>query len=171
MSENEELKECHFCAEKIKVNAKKCKHCGETIDILLRVAEEAKNSNNSPNVYMNAGGGASSNSTIDKEETSIGFRNGMGITLKNEFGQVKYFKTGFSWKMLFFGPLVPLFQGEFYFTLLTIIAILLVLPAIFLPFIYNKELIKRYIRKGYNPMDQATQNYLASKNIHTDIIK
>jgi uncharacterized membrane protein YvbJ len=52
------MKECPFCAEDVKVSAKKCKHCGETLDVALRAAEEAKKSNNSPNVFMNAGGGA-----------------------------------------------------------------------------------------------------------------
>jgi TM2 domain-containing membrane protein YozV len=40
------MKECPFCAEQISINAKKCKHCGETIDVTLRVAEEARRSNN-----------------------------------------------------------------------------------------------------------------------------
>ena len=50
---------CPFCAEFISSDAKKCKHCGETIDVALRAAEEAKRGNsNQPMVFMNAGGGA-----------------------------------------------------------------------------------------------------------------
>jgi len=46
---------CPFCAEHVHMDAKKCKHCGETIDVVLRVAEEARSANrNQPNVYMNA---------------------------------------------------------------------------------------------------------------------
>lgn len=50
---------CPFCAEQISPAAKKCKHCGETIDVVLRAAEEAQRmSSRQPAVYMNAGGGA-----------------------------------------------------------------------------------------------------------------
>ena len=53
---------CPFCAEQISVEAKKCKHCGETIDVALRAAEESKRSQaNQPMVFMNAGGSAVSN--------------------------------------------------------------------------------------------------------------
>ena len=33
---------CPFCSEAIAATALKCKHCGETIDVALRSAEEAK---------------------------------------------------------------------------------------------------------------------------------
>ena len=55
----EDTKRCDFCAEKILAIAKKCKHCGETLDVTLRAAEEAKAANNNPNVYMNAAVGVS----------------------------------------------------------------------------------------------------------------
>lgn len=51
---------CPFCAEEIKPNAKKCKHCGETLDVGLRAAEEAMRmaqNSSKGNVFMNAGGG------------------------------------------------------------------------------------------------------------------
>ncbi len=35
-------KDCPFCAEPIKVDALKCKHCGETLDPRMRAVEEAK---------------------------------------------------------------------------------------------------------------------------------
>lgn len=48
---------CPFCAEPIAAAAKKCKHCGETLDVTLRAAEEAKRAQTQqPTVYMNAGG-------------------------------------------------------------------------------------------------------------------
>ena len=55
-----QIKECPFCSEDVKLNAKKCKHCGETLDVALRAAEDSQKSNNSPNVFMNAGGGGGS---------------------------------------------------------------------------------------------------------------
>ncbi len=53
-------KQCPFCAEAVAIEAKKCKHCGETLDVALRAAEEAKRgqANAAPMVFMNAGGGA-----------------------------------------------------------------------------------------------------------------
>jgi hypothetical protein len=42
-----EMQTCPFCSEEIKKEAKKCKHCGETIDVALRAAEEAKRSSQS----------------------------------------------------------------------------------------------------------------------------
>jgi hypothetical protein len=38
----EETKECPFCASTIHVRAKICRDCGETVDVALRAAEEAK---------------------------------------------------------------------------------------------------------------------------------
>jgi predicted RNA-binding Zn-ribbon protein involved in translation (DUF1610 family) len=36
------MKECDFCGEQVLATAKKCKHCGETLDPALRAADEAK---------------------------------------------------------------------------------------------------------------------------------
>lgn len=57
--------ECPFCAELISSRAKKCRHCGETVDITLRRAEEAlRASERSSSVYMNAGGGGGAASSV-----------------------------------------------------------------------------------------------------------
>jgi Uncharacterised protein family UPF0547 len=58
------LVNCPFCDEQVSVNAKKCRHCGETIDVSMRKAEEALRATKhqpqaAPQVFMNAGGGAS----------------------------------------------------------------------------------------------------------------
>src|SRR4051812_37164471 len=34
--------ECPFCASEIPAKAKKCRECGETVDVALRAAEEAR---------------------------------------------------------------------------------------------------------------------------------
>ncbi len=50
---------CPVCDEDISVRAKKCRHCGETLDVPMRIAEEARRaSERSGNVYMNAAAGA-----------------------------------------------------------------------------------------------------------------
>ena len=36
----------------------------------------------------------------------------MKRTMKNEIGQIKVVKEGFSWTMLFFGIFVPLCRGD-----------------------------------------------------------
>jgi LSD1 subclass zinc finger protein len=62
-----EFKGCPFCGEQVLQVAKKCKHCGETIDVALRAAEEARRAAqrqpSQPNVFMNAGGGSASSSS------------------------------------------------------------------------------------------------------------
>jgi hypothetical protein len=37
-----EVKPCPFCGETVPALAKKCKHCGEPLDVALRAAEEAR---------------------------------------------------------------------------------------------------------------------------------
>jgi len=53
-----------MCDEPVSVNARKCKHCGETLDVALRKAEEAmRHAERQPNVFMNAGGGGAAASS------------------------------------------------------------------------------------------------------------
>ncbi|WP_027052809.1 hypothetical protein [Mesorhizobium erdmanii] len=50
--------DCPYCAEPINPKSKKCKHCGEILDPQMREIELLKSQRNSPQVFMNAGGGA-----------------------------------------------------------------------------------------------------------------
>lgn len=70
-------KECPFCAENINAKAKKCKHCGEILDIVLRVAEEAKSSNNNQNVSVNVV--TDKPLVFNEKEKSVGFLLSIGI--------------------------------------------------------------------------------------------
>ena len=61
----EAMQRCPYCSEHVFATAKKCKHCGETLDVALRAAEEAKKASSSqqqPMVFMNAGGGGGGSS-------------------------------------------------------------------------------------------------------------
>ena len=70
--------ECPSCAEQIKPNAKKCRHCGEILDLLMRDVETLKK-RESQNVFMNAGGAAASSSS---GHTSLrSFNHGLHIVL------------------------------------------------------------------------------------------
>lgn len=71
--------------------------------------------------------------------------------MKNSVGQVKIVKEGFSWTMLFFGALVPLFRGDLKWFVISLIAGLCTfgLSWLVLPFIYNKYYIEDLIKNGY----------------------
>ena len=62
---------CPVCDEDISVRAKKCRHCGETLDVTMRMAEEARRaSERGGNVYMNAANAPSEPSkTVDYTRT------------------------------------------------------------------------------------------------------
>ncbi len=61
---NENLKECPYCSEMVKTSAKKCKHCGATIDVVLKALEDSKSAQSSaPNVFMNSGAASSSSAS------------------------------------------------------------------------------------------------------------
>jgi predicted amidophosphoribosyltransferase len=77
-------KACPFCGENVLQSARKCKHCGETLDVALRAAEEAKQMarrSDRPNVYMNAGGGSSSERPTTVVVHHSGFNHGPHLIL------------------------------------------------------------------------------------------
>ena len=65
----------------------------------------------------------------------------MKINLKNEAGMLKSLPIGFSWTVLFFGPLVPLFCGDFKWFLLMYLPFVCWIMA----FSYNKIYIQKYL--------------------------
>lgn len=92
----------------------------------------------------------------------------------NRTGSIKQTKAGFSWTVLFFGFLVPLFRGDFkwaaiMFTSLFIAGMVFFPIATFITigwaFMYNKLFIQDLINKGYEPMDEGDakvlNNYIA----------
>ena len=71
--------------------------------------------------------------------------------MKNEIGQIKVVKEGFSWTMLFFGIFVPLCRGDWKWFLIILIANLFTygLASVAFAFIYNKIYIDDLLEKGY----------------------
>jgi predicted RNA-binding Zn-ribbon protein involved in translation (DUF1610 family) len=65
--------ECPFCAEMISARARKCRHCGETVDVAMRKAEEAMRvANTHPSqVFMNAGGGGGAAAAASAAATPV----------------------------------------------------------------------------------------------------
>ena len=75
----------------------------------------------------------------------------MKRTMKNESGQVKIVKEGFSWTMLFFGIFVPLYRGDWKWFLIILIANIFTYgwASVVFAFIYNKIYINDLLEKGY----------------------
>ena len=75
----------------------------------------------------------------------------MKRTMKNEIGQVKVVKEGFSWTMLFFGIFVPLYRGDWKWFLIILIANIFTYgwASVVFAFIYNKIYINDLLEKGY----------------------
>ena len=94
----------------------------------------------------------------------------MVIELKSDIGVKKEAPVGFSWTMLFFGPLVPLLRGDIKWTILHLLVVVITLPIfglgwIILPFIYNKRYIINLLERGYKPPDEETRMLLIKKGI------
>jgi ribosomal protein L40E len=72
------VKACPYCHAEVPEAARKCRHCGEIIDVSLRAAEEARriaeraadHASRSPNVFMNAGGGGGGSSSASSASSS-----------------------------------------------------------------------------------------------------
>jgi len=94
----------------------------------------------------------------------------MLVNLENDVGVIKKVPVGFSWTMLLFGPLVPLFRGDLKWMVLFLLAVVFTLPLygigwVILPFIYNKRYILNLLERGYKPADEESRTILVSKGI------
>lgn len=61
--------ECTYCSEPINPKSKKCRHCGEILDPQMRELEMLKRHQNSPQVFMNAGGASAAAAASSSGET------------------------------------------------------------------------------------------------------
>lgn len=96
----------------------------------------------------------------------------MKVQLKNDIGIVKEVPVGFSWTMLFFGPLVPLFRGDLKWMVLFLLTVALTVPIyglgwVIIPFIYNKRYIINLLESGYKPANEESKTILISNGIMT----
>lgn len=91
----------------------------------------------------------------------------MLVNLKNSAGVVKVAALGFSWKTFFFGPLVPLFRGDFKGLLLMLLTDICTVGLFYLiwPFIYNKVYTKSLLNRGFGPAGDDSKSTLISYGI------
>ena len=71
--------------------------------------------------------------------------------MKNEIGQVKVVKDGFSWTTFFFGCFVPLCRGDWKWFLIMIVAGIFTvgISNFVFCFLYNKFYINDLLKEGY----------------------
>jgi len=94
----------------------------------------------------------------------------MKVFLKHQSGLVKESKVGFSWTVLFFGFLPPLFRGDWKWGLIILLLapITFGLSNIIFAFIYNRLYIKDLLQAGYFPADEHSRSILVNKNYIVD---
>ncbi len=75
----------------------------------------------------------------------------MKRVMRNQIGQMRIVKDGFSWTTLFFGVFVPLVRGDGKWFLIMLVANLCTfgMASIVFSFIYNKIYINDLLEKGY----------------------
>lgn len=85
--------------------------------------------------------------------------------MQNDTGHVIEVVEGFSWTILFFGPIVPLVRGDLKWTLIMLIASACTfgMSWLVMPFIYNGKYIEEKRSKGYFFFEEYQQ-----KNINAD---
>ena len=96
----------------------------------------------------------------------------MNIKVKNELGNAKEIKLGFSWTFFFFGFFVPLFRKDWKYFLIILVAstVLSVLGLglvawignVVLSFIYNKLYAKDLYEEGYRGLTEEENKLLVN---------
>ena len=73
--------------------------------------------------------------------------------------------VGFSWKYLLFGPIYPLLKFGIVHGLKHIFLWLITLgiSLIVMPFLYNRQAVKKYISLGYLPTDDLSKGWIYAK--------
>ncbi|WP_168567271.1 zf-TFIIB domain-containing protein [Crateriforma spongiae] len=66
-----DVAECPFCAELVSLRARKCKHCGELLDPVLRAAEEGRRASATPQIVNVVHGGNATASADASAEASV----------------------------------------------------------------------------------------------------
>ncbi len=93
----------------------------------------------------------------------------MKVKLKSPHMDIKQFKLGFSWTMLFFGGIIPLVRGDlkhFFISILLSIVTMGLFWVIF-PFFYNKLYIKRLVDTGWKPALDKDKEILKNYGLAT----
>lgn len=99
---------------------------------------------------------------------------------QKQTGELKRVAVGFSWTILFFGGLVPLFRKDWggFFLLLFVSLVIFGLALVFPPFLivgiitafyfafkYNKLYIKKLLSQGYAPENELAEQILLNNGI------
>lgn len=75
--------------------------------------------------------------------------------------------VGFSWTTFFFGPFVPLFRKDFLWFIILLILIFIPFANLVMAFIYNKIYTQKLVKKGFQPADKTSENFMLSAGINT----
>jgi len=78
---------------------------------------------------------------------------------------------GFSWTVLFFGPIVALFRSDWkwFFIMLIVNIITFNIGALVFSFIYNKTHLKEMLQNGFNP--EGSEDFVNSVYAYAGTVK
>jgi len=74
---------------------------------------------------------------------------------------------GFSWTVLFFGFFVPLFRGDWAWSLVMLLVGILTggIANIIFAFTYNKNYTRKLLERGFLPVERQSRNLLITEGI------